>query len=123
VLRLSYGRATGRPEAAGGEDYTGWTDEALYRQALTDATALLGVPVIDADMLGWKVVRWTGALPSATVGHRDRVAAVRELAGSSARLQVAGAWLAGTGLVAVVADARARSRRLAAELATQPPSS
>jgi oxygen-dependent protoporphyrinogen oxidase len=36
---------------------------------------------------------------------------------------VAGAWLAGTGLVAVVADARARSRQLAAELATQPPSS
>lgn len=123
VLRLSYGRATGHTEAAGGEDYTGWTDEALYRQALTDATALLGVPVIDADILGWKVVRWTGALPSATVGHRDRVAAVRELAGTSPRLQVAGAWLAGTGLVAVVADARARSRQLAAELATQPPSS
>jgi len=117
VLRLSYGRATGKPESAKGEDFTGWADEALYRQALADATGLMGVPVADADILGWKVVRWTGALPSATVGHRDRVAAVRELAGTCERLQLAGAWLAGTGLVAVVTDARARSRQLAAELA------
>ncbi|HEX2246046.1 MAG TPA: FAD-dependent oxidoreductase, partial [Arthrobacter sp.] len=123
VLRLSYGRAVGQAGAAAAEDFTGWPDERLYRQALSDATALMGTPVTDPDVLGWKVVRWVGALPSATVGHRDRVAQVRELAAGGSNLQLTGAWLAGTGLVAVVADSRTRARQLAAELKAAAPSS
>ena len=123
VLRLSYGRAVGQTGTAKPEDFTGWPDEKLYRQALSDASALMGTSITEPDVLGWKVVRWVGALPSATVGHRDRVARVRELAADGKHLQLTGAWLAGTGLVAVVADSRTRARQLAAELKAAAPSS
>jgi oxygen-dependent protoporphyrinogen oxidase len=113
VLRLSYGRAVGQQ---GAEDFTGWNDDELYRQALADASSLMGVGIGDDDVVGWKVVRWIGALPSATVGHRDRVAAVRRELAAYTGVDVTGAWLAGTGLVAVVGDARRRSRELAARL-------
>jgi len=113
VLRLSYGRAVGQQ---GTEDFTGWNDDELYRQALADASALMGVAVGDDDVVGWKVVRWIGALTSATVGHRDRVAAVRRELAAHPGVDVTGAWLAGTGLVAVVGDARRRARELAARL-------
>ncbi|NKX50173.1 protoporphyrinogen oxidase, partial [Arthrobacter deserti] len=114
VLRLSYGRAVGQDAAA--EDFTSWPDEELYAQALADASVLLGLPIGEDDVLGRKVVRWVGALPSATLGHRSRVAQVRRLASGQHGLQLAGAWLAGTGLVAVIADARQRARLLAEDL-------
>lgn len=114
VLRLSYGRAVGA--GAETEDFTAWPDEKLYGQALADASALLGLPIGRDDVLGRKVVRWVGALPSATLGHRARVAEVRRLASGQHGLQLAGAWLAGTGLVAVIGDARQRARLLAEDL-------
>lgn len=103
VLRLSYGRQEGapgdRPERAVPE-----SDEELFRAALADAAELLGVPVAADDVLDHDVVRWSGALPFAAVGHRQRVATVRELCAAEPGLDVVGAWLAGTGLAAVVAD-------------------
>ncbi|NKX53778.1 protoporphyrinogen oxidase [Arthrobacter mobilis] len=118
VLRLSYGRAAGQhaPEAEAFEDFTSWPDEQLCAQALADASVLLGLPIGEDDVLGRKVVRWVGALPSATLGHRARVAEVRRLASGQHGLQLAGAWLAGTGLAAVVGDARQRARLLAEDL-------
>jgi oxygen-dependent protoporphyrinogen oxidase len=50
------------------------------------------------------------------LGHRARVAQVRRLASGQHGLQLAGAWLAGTGLVAVIGDARQRARLLAEDL-------
>lgn len=105
VLRLSYGRQDGdpgqRPGTAGGAPES---DEELFQAALADASELLGVPLTAEDVLDHDVVRWSGALPFAAVGHRQRVAAVRELCAAEPGLDVVGAWLAGTGLAAVVAD-------------------
>ncbi|WP_347876232.1 protoporphyrinogen oxidase [Arthrobacter agilis] len=110
VLRLSYGRVGDTPADVG----LATPDDALYRHALADASSLLGVPMQEADVLDWDVVRWAGALPHASVGHRERLARIRALvADQSESLAVTGGWLAGTGLVAVIDDARARAGVLA----------
>ncbi|WP_363321873.1 protoporphyrinogen oxidase [Arthrobacter burdickii] len=110
VLRLSFGRVGDTPADVG----LVTPDDVLYRHALADASTLLGVPIHDADVLDWDVVRWAGALPHASVGHRERVGRIRALvAGRSASLAVTGGWLAGTGLVSVIDDARARATALA----------
>lgn len=108
VLRLSYGRS-GAGSGAGPDSRS---DGNLYLQALADASALLGVKITDADVVGWDVVRWVGALPFAAVGHQERVAKVRGLVAAVPGLQVVGAWLAGTGLVSVVSDTRRRAAAL-----------
>jgi oxygen-dependent protoporphyrinogen oxidase len=69
---------------------------------------LLTVPVSRADIVDWDVVRWAGALPFAAVGHKQRVARVRELCAAADDLTVVGGWLAGNGLAAVVADTRSQ---------------
>lgn len=104
VLRLSYGR---REEAGGGGDVV-LDDESLLAAALEDASALLTVPISQADIVDWDVVRWAGALPFAAVGHKQRVAQVRQVCGAADGLTVVGGWLAGNGLAAVVADTRAQ---------------
>ena len=104
VLRLSYGR---REEAGGGGDVV-LDDESLLAAALEDASALLTVPISHADIVDWDVVRWAGALPFAAVGHKQRVAQVRQVCGAADGLTVVGGWLAGNGLAAVVADTRAQ---------------
>lgn len=111
VLRLSYGRGLGPGQEA---DATALRpDGELFEAALADASALLQVPLEKADVIGWDMVRWIGALPSATVGHADRVAAVRAAVAEVHGLEVVGAWLAGTGLAAVTADTRYRTEHLA----------
>jgi oxygen-dependent protoporphyrinogen oxidase len=52
----------------------------------------------------WDVVRWAGALPFASLGHRQRVAAVRSICAADGTLAVVGGWLSGNGLAAIVAD-------------------
>lgn len=116
VLRLSYGRALSAADAAGGKpNPVDRSDDELFAQALTDASLLLQVPLGIDDVVGWDVVRWVGALPSAAVGHRDRVTAVRTAVDRVPGMEVVGAWLAGTGLAAVTADTRARVAGLASE--------
>lgn len=108
VLRLSYGRAAGAGPApepgAGGAPTAPHSDDGLFRAALADASALLGAPVRAGDVAGWDVVRWAGALPFASLGHRQRVAAVRSICAADGTLAVVGGWLSGNGLAAIVAD-------------------
>ena len=47
---------------------------------------------------------WAGALPFASLGHRQRVAAVRSVCAADGKLAVVGGWLSGNGLAAIVAD-------------------
>lgn len=110
VLRLSYGRVDGLGLQSGGPG----TEEDLLKAALRDAANLLGVPLSRHDVVDWDVVRWKGSLPFAAVGHRARVAAVREACTAAGGLALVGGWVAGNGLAAVVADTREQISRLAA---------
>ncbi|RKR20410.1 protoporphyrinogen oxidase [Arthrobacter oryzae] len=116
VLRLSYGRgvAPGGPrEPGGGTAAAGQRpDDELFRAALADASALLGVPVTAANVVGWDVVRWAGALPFASLGHKERVAAVRSICAADGSLALVGGWLSGNGLAAIVADTPRQVRAL-----------
>lgn len=117
VLRLSFGRVGDDPADVGISS----ADDVLFRRALADASALLDVPIGVSDVLDQDVVRWAGSLPHAAVGHRERVARIRSLVAERAdSLAVTGGWLAGTGLVAVIDDARARAEALADALTSRP---
>lgn len=105
VLRLSYGRLNDLAGSLAEAD-----DASLRNAALTDASALLGLDITAGDVLGFDVIRYAGALPFATTGHGARVAKIRERVAETPGLEVVGAWLAGTGLAAVVADTRKRLR-------------
>ncbi|MNY81415.1 protoporphyrinogen oxidase [compost metagenome] len=59
------------------------------------------------------MVRWRGSLPFAAVGHKARVAEVREACASAGNLAVVGGWVAGNGLAAVVSDTNEQIRALA----------
>ena len=93
VLRLSYGRLSADAARLADAD-----DATLRHQAVADASALLGTALGEKDVLGWDVVRFDGALPFATTGHRDRVAAFRAATQALPGLDVVGGWLSGTGL-------------------------
>jgi oxygen-dependent protoporphyrinogen oxidase len=110
VVRLSYGRVDGLGRQGDGPA----TEEGLLEAALRDAASLLGVPVSRGDVVDWDVVRWHGSLPFAAVGHRTRVAAIRDACAAAGGLALVGGWVAGNGLAAVVADTREQIRRLVA---------
>ncbi|GAB3530144.1 protoporphyrinogen oxidase [Arthrobacter monumenti] len=138
VLRLSYGRMSQGPQHSpeaprvaaelhdAGDDVNSEpeTDAELLDAAVSDAAALLGVHITEADLLDSGIVRWQGALPFAAVGHKKRVDEARKLAGQLSGFAMVGSWLAGTGLAAVTADARKTAGALAEQLAerlTEPP--
>ncbi|MCY1157746.1 MAG: FAD-dependent oxidoreductase [Citricoccus sp.] len=105
VLRLSYGRVTDAPGASTPGYGTG--DRELLARAVTDATTLTGVDLAGTVVHSF-VVRWRSALPAATTAHRAAVRSVRDWLEGQAGLDAVGAWLAGTGLAAVVGDVRRR---------------
>ncbi len=104
VLRLSYGRSPHSLAHPGDEDLPG--------MALADASDLLGVPLAASYVEDAAVVRWVSALPAPAPGHAARVTALRADL-HTRNLRIVGAAVAGSGLAAVVADAR----RQAAEIA------
>ncbi|MDM7830020.1 protoporphyrinogen/coproporphyrinogen oxidase [Cellulomonas edaphi] len=111
VLRLSYGRAEDRAgdrDRAGASDGTG-PDLA---SALADASALLGVRLAPESVVAHATVRWTQALPRPSSAHRDWVASLRSALAAVPDVAVAGAWVAGNGLAAVIPDARLAARSL-----------
>ncbi|MET4137058.1 protoporphyrinogen oxidase [Pseudarthrobacter sp. PvP090] len=110
VVRLSYGRGDARHGAPAGLEPR--TDAELFEAALQDASTLLSVPVTAGDVVDWDVVRWGGALPFASLGHKRRVAEVRSICAADGTLAVVGGWLAGNGLAAIVADTPNQVRQL-----------
>ncbi|MHB1065342.1 MAG: protoporphyrinogen/coproporphyrinogen oxidase [Georgenia sp.] len=93
VLRVSYGRP--------GEDAA-----VAAAGALRDAATLLGVPLTRENLLDMVVIRRAGTLAATTPAHRDRVIALTHHARQVPGLALAGAWVAGTGLGAVVPHAQ-----------------
>ncbi len=73
---------------------------ALAAADLADESGAQGAP-LDA-----RVTRWGGALPQYTVGHLDRVAAIRASVAAQPGLAVCGAAYDGVGIPACIATAR-----------------
>lgn len=94
VLRISYGRE-GDPE--------GFVYGITVDRALADASRMLGVGLHESQVLDSRRVYWGDAMGHPNLEERAKI---REIAGLAARvegLDLAGAWVAGTGITAVVA--------------------
>ena len=101
ALRLSYGRP-GQPRP-----------QVDLQVALDDVAALTGVRIEPEAVIDHMLVRWDGTLPPVTPAYRERTRRLEEQLAPVTGLEVTGAWVAGTGIAAVVEHARAAAGRLA----------
>jgi len=85
------------------------TDEAVVALAAAQASALLGVDVGTPRAAARRTVEV--APPASALGHADRAARVRAAVARQPGLGVVGAWVSGSGLAHVVADAVAEVDR------------
>jgi oxygen-dependent protoporphyrinogen oxidase len=83
---------------------------ALAAAELAEATGVRGAP-LDA-----RVTRWGGALPQYSVGHLDRVAAIRSGVAAQPGLAICGAAFDGVGIPACVATAHAAAGQVLGHL-------
>ena len=100
ALRLSYGRP-GQPRP-----------QVDLQVALDDVAALTGVRIEPEAVIDHMLVRWDGTLPPVTPAYRERTRRLEEQLAPVTGLEVTGAWVAGTGIAAVVEHARAVAGRL-----------
>lgn len=80
------------------------SDEELARIAADDVAAITGLP---RRPLTERVTRWEQGLPQYNVGHRTRVAEVREWLASTPGVAVCGAAYEGVGIPACIGSAQA----------------
>ena len=100
ALRLSYGRPRQpRPQVD-------------LQVALDDVAALTGVRIEPEAVIDHMLVRWDGTLPPVTPAYRERTRRLEEQLAPVSGLEVTGAWVAGTGIAAVVEHARDAVGRL-----------
>jgi oxygen-dependent protoporphyrinogen oxidase len=97
IVRCSVGRI-------GEEAVLQRADEDLVALAAAELAAATGVHGAPA---AHRVTRWGGALPQYTVGHLDRVAAIRAAVAAQPGLAVCGAAYDGVGIPACIGTARA----------------
>ena len=100
ALRLSYGRP-GQPRP-----------QVDLQVALDDVAALTGVRIEPEAVIDHMLVRWDGTLPPVTPAYRERTRLLEEQLAPVTGLEVTGAWVAGTGIAAVVGHARTAAGRL-----------
>jgi oxygen-dependent protoporphyrinogen oxidase len=103
-------------------------EEALLQRADEDLAVLAAAELAEATGVrgrpaASRVTRWGGALPQYTVGHLDRVAAIRAAVAAQPGLAVCGAAYDGVGIPACVATAREAVSQVLAFLAAGPPAS
>lgn len=101
VVRLSYGRG-----GESSQDAVSADEDTLTDWALADASALLGVPLDRSHLVGFARRQWSQSLPQHGPDHQSLVLGVRTAVAGALGLDVTGAWIAGTGLTSVVADAQ-----------------
>ena len=94
LLRVSYGWANG-PEIP-----------VSVEGALQDASRLLGVEISPDQLLGSMIIHWDGSLPPFTPKHREMTAKLLEEVQAYPGLELAGSWVAGSGIAAVVRQAQ-----------------
>ena len=110
VVRVSFG-SQGEAAATAALD-----DDAAAALALSQASALLGVPLRPAQLVAAHRARYVQAQPTSLIGATERRAAVRAAVVAAPGLGIVGAWVAGTGLAQVIPDAVAEADRLRASL-------
>ncbi|MFY9713600.1 MAG: protoporphyrinogen oxidase, partial [Microbacterium sp.] len=106
LVRVSFG-AQGEPPATADLD-----DDAAAALALSEASALLGVPLPRTALVAAHRSRFVQSQPASIIGADGRRAAARDAVRTVPGLAVVGAWLAGTGLAQVVPDAEQEADRL-----------
>ncbi len=104
LLRASLGRH--REEAV-----LQCADTELVALALSEVSQIVGAPL--PPPVGAQVQRWGGGLPQYAVGHRQRMATVREQVAEVPGLAVCGATYDGVGIPACIASGRAAARVVA----------
>ena len=109
VLRVSFG-AQGEAPATEALD-----DDAAAALALSEASALLGVPLQASQLRAAHRERYVQSQPAAVIGRAAVAAAGRAAVHAVPGLAVVGAWLSGTGLAQVVPDAIAEAERVRRE--------
>jgi oxygen-dependent protoporphyrinogen oxidase len=110
IVRCSVGRI-------GEEALLQRSDDELATLAAAELAAATGVSGRPAAT---RVTRWGGALPQYTVGHLDRVAAIRAGVAAQPGLAVCGAAYDGVGIPACVATARSAADQVLAFLSPGP---
>ena len=110
IVRCSVGRI-------GEEALLQHADDELAALAAAELAAATGVR---SGPVATRVTRWGGALPQYTVGHLDRVAAIRSAVAAQPGLAVCGAAYDGVGVPACVATARAAAGQVLTFLAGGP---
>jgi len=83
-------------------------DETLSERAIGEVADLLGVTGTPSLI---RVARWEGAMPQYHLGHRERVARIRQLVEGIPGCGVAGAALNGVGIPQVIASGRESARQ------------
>lgn len=113
VVRLSYGRSS---DANSPLSEVALHDDQLITLALHDASKLLGTNISPKQLVDADVVRWQGAMPAPKAGHKEKIVAFRQSLDQLEGVCAVGAWLSGTGLVAVTKDTHAVIEAYADEL-------
>ncbi|OKL54547.1 hypothetical protein BSZ39_03575 [Bowdeniella nasicola] len=100
LVRMSYGRHD--------EPYP----EPTVAAALSDLTRMTGVELTADDILAHRLIRWDGTLAPPTPAHRAAVAALADRLANVPTLAATGAWIAGSGIAAIVPHARAAAEKV-----------
>lgn len=97
---------------AGAHPTTGQGDAALFALAREEASALLGVPLEQTQVRGAHRQAYELARPASALGHSAATTVARAGIGARQGLAAVGAWLSGSGLARVVADAQDEAERV-----------
>lgn len=94
------------------ETTTGLSDADAVAAAVDEASALLGIALRPSQVRATHHARYPLAPPVSALGHRELAATVRAAVRGVPGLAVTGAWVGGSGLARVVADATAEADRV-----------
>ena len=106
VLSVAFDAEDGTLPTSGLDD----ADTAVLARG--EASALLGVELAADAVKGWHRAAFPLARPASALGHVEAAEAVRAAVSGQRGLSVVGAWVAGSGLTRVVADAQDEAERV-----------
>ena len=106
VVRVSFGAQGEQPATEG------MSDEDAAALAIEEASALLGVSLDRAQLVGAHRERYVQSQPGSAIGRAAAVAAWRSAIRAVPGLGAVGAWLSGTGLAQVVPGAIDEAERV-----------